>query len=265
MSARGERSFPVQHRDHVRHVHLSGDGHVSGEAEGGQLEPAAHAAQPGAGRGSTARNAASATSASGLSPADAEVDQRGEHRAGAPQVLGARAQRPVRPALAGGDDRDRPGVAEVSRQRRSGSQARTDDLDAAAARAAQIDDPFGDGRTSRSTPVTEAMSAGLRLTAVPAESRASSRPTASVASCSAAYAAARSSFHANGSTVMPRSTATVSVVVKDRTSTTTATSAPSAIASAPVGPQSNRTRYAGLPVRRIGRGVTAPGRPTCPG
>ena len=50
---------------------------------------------------------------------------------------------------------------------------------------------------------------------------------------------------------MPRSTATVSVVVKDRTSTTTATSAPSAIASAPVGPQSNLTRCAGLTMRRV--------------
>ena len=57
-----------------------------------------------------------------------------------------------------------------------------------------------------------------------------------------AYAAARSSLHANGSTVMPRSTATASVVVNDSTSTTTATSAPPEIASAPVGPQSNRTR-----------------------
>ena len=40
---------------------------------------------------------------------------------------------------------------------------------------------------------------------------------------------------------MPRSTATVSVVVNDSTSTTTAMSASPPIAAAPVGPQSKRT------------------------
>ena len=87
-----------------------------------------------------------------------------------------------------------------------------------------------------------AMDAGDRLTPLPA-SRASCRPTARVAPRDAACSAARSSFHANGCTAMPRSTATVTVVVKDSTSTTTAYAAPSAIASAPVGPHSNRTGH----------------------
>ena len=70
------------------------------------------------------------------------------------------------------------------------------------------------------------MSAGLRLIAAPADSRAARRPTANAASRSSAYAGALSSFQGNGHTSMPRSTATVRVVVKERTSTTTATAAP---------------------------------------
>ena len=72
-----------------------------------------------------------------------------------------------------------------------------------------------------------------------------------MAARSSAYAAARSSFQRYGSTAMPRSTATQSVVVKDSTSTTTATSAPSAIAAAPVGPQSKRTRSDGPALGRL--------------
>jgi hypothetical protein len=41
---------------------------------------------------------------------------------------------------------------------------------------------------------------------------------------------------------MPRSTATVNVVLNDSTSTTAMTSAPTAIAAAPVGPQSSLIR-----------------------
>ena len=101
-------------------------------------------------------------------PGDAEVDQRGQHRAGSPQVLGARAERPVRPALARGDDRDRSRPPRTCRATavRFRRQAPTTSAPLSAS-AAQIDDPFGDGRTSRSTPVTEVRSAGLRLTAVP--------------------------------------------------------------------------------------------------
>ena len=111
------------------------------------------------------------------------------------------------------------------------------------ARPKAIEEPFGEGSTTRSTPDTRAIAAGERLApAPPGSDLASSRPTASAAARSSAYAAARSSFQRYGSTVMPRSTATHSVVVKERTSTTTAMSAPSAMAAAPVGPQSNRTR-----------------------
>jgi hypothetical protein len=110
---------------------------------------------------------------------------------------------------------------------------------ASASRAATVD-PLGDGSTSRSTPEARSTLSGDRLTC---PARARDRPTASVAPCARATACAESSRHRYGSTAIPRSTATVSVVVNDSTSTTATNAAPAPTASAPSGPQSNRTAY----------------------
>ncbi len=84
-------------------------------------------------------------------------------------------------------------------------------------------EPLGEGSTRRSTPSTSARLAGESETwrASPRES-ASNLPTARVAAWRMACSAARASRQRKGKTSMPRSTATLSVVVKDSTSTTTA-------------------------------------------
>ena len=112
--------------------------------------------------------------------------------------------------------------------------------------AAEIVDPFGEGSTSLGTgshsisPAGDSDGAGTDPSCV-----ASSRPTASAAPSRAAYDAARSSFHANENTCMPRSTAIVTEVEKLSTSTTTHTSA--SVASAPGRPQSKRTAWSRCP------------------
>src|SRR5215207_6464646 len=101
-----------------------------------------------------------------------------------------------------------------------------------------IDDPFGDGSTRRAIGPTARRLAGARLTW---PGNASVRPTAMVAPCCSAYDEASVASQGYGNTTVPRSTATLSVVVNDSTSTMTATSAPVATALAPTGPHSNRT------------------------
>jgi hypothetical protein len=109
----------------------------------------------------------------------------------------------------------------------------------AASRAATVE-PFGEGSTSRAMPAAPSTVRGDRLTW---PGPAADRPTARVAPCARATSAAEPSRHRYGSTAIPRSTATVSVVVKVRTSTTATYAAPGPTASAPSGPQSNRTRW----------------------
>ena len=84
-------------------------------------------------------------------------------------------------------------------------------------------EPLGDGSTSRSMPSTSDRLAGESETcrASPRDI-ASKRPTASVAPWRTACSAARASRQRNGKTSIPRSIATLSVVVKESTSTTTA-------------------------------------------
>ncbi|KGM15132.1 hypothetical protein N867_11750 [Actinotalea fermentans ATCC 43279 = JCM 9966 = DSM 3133] len=111
--------------------------------------------------------------------------------------------------------------------------------DPLAAVAAAMAEPFGDGRTNRSTGAASRRVAGDSDGARTAPSRcASARPTARTASCSEASVLARSSFHGDGKTRVPRSAATVTAVEKLSTSTTTVTSARHA--RAPALPQSIR-------------------------
>jgi hypothetical protein len=105
-----------------------------------------------------------------------------------------------------------------------------------------IADPLGEGSTSRGSSSAARIVADDRLTW---PSIACDRPTASTASRSSAYRAADSSLQRYGKTTVPRSAATVSVVVKLRTSTTTATSQPALTAIAPVDPQSRRSEKPG--------------------
>ena len=154
-------------------------------------------------------------------------EQRRDDAAGAPEVLDRRAQRPVGPALAGRDDRDGSGWGEPGREvgRDGGAvaEAGAEHRAPVPARRWAIVDPFGDGRTSRR---------GSRAArTLPGESEtspgpAADRPTARVAPRRSASARAESSFHGCGCTGTPRSTATDRVVVKLRTSTTTAIERP---------------------------------------
>ena len=100
-------------------------------------------------------------------------------------------------------------------------------------------DPFGEGSTTRRASVARNVG-GDRLTS---PGPASDRPTASTASFLRAYSAAVSSRQRYGSTSMPRSTATLTAVVNDSTSTTATTVDPGPHSLAPRNPQSNRTRH----------------------
>lgn len=107
-----------------------------------------------------------------------------------------------------------------------------------AASAWAIVEPFGDGNTSRLGGGAAARTvAGHKLTS---PGVATERPTARTASWCSARWVARSSRHRLGTTSIPASIATVRVVVNDRTSTTTAMSAPATTASIADRPHSKR-------------------------
>ena len=103
--------------------------------------------------GRSQRNAAAAASASGLSSTPGLLGGEPlDDGAGPDQVLVGRTQRPVAPALARGHDADPLDVAQVPRHGVRVAQAAGHDRAATPLTAANaIDDPLGDGSTSRAS------------------------------------------------------------------------------------------------------------------
>ena len=216
------------------------------EAAVDQLRPDAQAVTAAARSGSTARYAASATRASGLSPSTprstsaastAPAPERSS-TAGAQDSSGQRS--PAATTVIGGLAVEVAGDGGAAAQaggdyRRPGRPGRRAGGDRGTVRAGQHQpvDALGGGR-----------SAGDRL-----RPRRGAGPRAApiaivVLMRVGELRRARRPSRRKGWTAIPRSTPTHTAVVNDSTSTTTAYAASSAEAVAPVGPHSNRTGYA---------------------